>query len=172
MFIAHGPCGYLLSIATLKRLSERPASSTVLIGAGVFGAIFPDIDLFYFYLIDERNTHHHRFFTHWPILWLGLLLCSAWVYSKRRVGAAMLLFSLGGFSHMILDSLVSDIWWFAPFVDKPFSLAVVTDRYDPWWLNFLLHWSFAVELLICGCALALWRKRRRAAQSQRRTFLQ
>ena len=40
----------------------------------------------------------------------------------------------------------------APFVDQRFALVKVTARYKPWWLNFVVHWVFLVELSICACA--------------------
>jgi len=59
---------------------------------------------------------------------------------------------------MVLDSIVGDIWWFAPFVDQRFSLFTVPALYKPWWLNFILHWSFALELAVVGSAVYLWRR--------------
>lgn len=129
----------------------------------MLGAIAPDFDLAYLHLIDHGQVHHHRYFTHWPITWLSLTVISAYAFvMSKRKGLALpaLLFGLGGFSHMLLDSLVGDIWWFAPFLDRPFSIARVAALYQPWWLNFVLHWSFAVELLICAWALMLYRTRR------------
>lgn len=66
----------------------------------------------------------------------------------------------------VLDSVVGDIWWFAPFVDRPFALFTVPALYKPWWLNFFLHWSFALELAICAWALATYRRRRRTRPIQ------
>jgi len=64
-------------------------------------------------------------------------------------------FCLNGFVHLLLDSVVGDIWWLALFVDRPVALATVTARHQPWWLNFALHWSFAPErgLLLWAWAL-------------------
>ena len=56
---------------------------------------------------------------------------------------------------MVQDSVVGDIWWFAPFIDRSFAL------YTPWWLNFVLHWSFALELAICAIAVITFRRRQR-----------
>jgi hypothetical protein len=66
---------------------------------------------------------------------------------------------LGEVLHVILDSLVGDIWWLAPFVDRSYALFTVPAVRSPWWMNFLLHWSFAVELAICFWALLVYRKR-------------
>ncbi|MNE81945.1 hypothetical protein D3C80_1786290 [compost metagenome] len=106
---------------------------------------------------------------HWPILWFGLALaCTIWqrlAPTSRRAPAA-LVFSLGGILHLLLDSFVGDIWWLAPFVDQPFALFSVPAVFKPWWLNFILHWSFAVELAIWLWALLIFRRRRQWSAAQ------
>lgn len=160
MFIAHGPSGYILSSLVLNRAHIVPVSAVAVIASAVLGAVAPDFDLLYYHFIDADQTHHHRYFSHWPIFWLGLIalssiICALWKHSAPVFLA--LVFSLGGFLHIILDSFVGDIWWFAPFLDKPFALFTVTARFKPWWLSFFLHWSFAAELIICLWAYILCR---------------
>lgn len=128
----------------------------------MLGAVAPDFDLAYFYLVDERRHSHHSYWTHFPILWIGLLLLSlAWLrwgkLSDRAAFAAV--FALNGLGHMVLDSVVGQISWLAPFADKPYSLFAVPAAYHIWWLNFLLHWSFVLELFIVAWAVYLWRRR-------------
>ena len=82
---------------------------------------------------------------------------------KRSWAALALVFTLNGFGHMLFDSIVGDIWWLAPFVDQPFSLFHVRGVYRPWWLNFILHWSFALELFLLAWAVWLWRLQSRPA---------
>lgn len=162
MFIAHGPSGYILSTFVLSRARTVPASALAVIAAAILGAVAPDFDMLYFHFVDQGRIHHHRYITHWPIFWLGLIaasaaLCALW---KRCAPAFLaLVFGLGGFLHVVLDSLVGDVWWLAPFLDQPFSLFSVSARYKPWWFSFILHWSFAVELLICLWAYVLYRRR-------------
>ena len=72
MFIAHIPSGYILATSILRYMLRTPASSSAVIVAGVVGALAPDFDMAYFYLIDHRQTHHHKYITHWPIAWLTL----------------------------------------------------------------------------------------------------
>lgn len=173
MFIAHIPSGYIFSTLIVERLREPPASVSAIIAAGVIGALAPDIDMSYFYLIDYRQTHHHKYITHWPMLWLLLALVSAvWFRLSRNPKPAFmsLVFCLAGVLHILLDSFVGDIWWFAPFVDKPFAMFNVPAVFDHWWLNFLLHWSFSVELFICLWALFIYR--RRSNHSLQRAALQ
>jgi hypothetical protein len=161
MFVAHIPAGYL----TGKYLHSRFAASDVapkwFVLAAVIGAIVPDLDLFYFFLIDHRRTPHHLYWPHFPLVWALLLAASAaWLVTAKRKGAAALavVFCLGGFGHLMLDTIVGDIHWGAPFVYGPFSLFTVQALYKPWWLNFILHWSFAFELLLLGWAVLVWRR--------------
>lgn len=117
--------------------------------------------MLYFYFVDHRQHHHHTYVTHFPVVWIFLLLVAAmWLHaSKSKAMAALaVVFSLNGVIHMVLDTVVGDIWWFAPIVDKPLAFFTVHPVHQPWWLNFILHWSFALEVGILLWALYLWRK--------------
>ncbi|MGR9013498.1 MAG: metal-dependent hydrolase [Gammaproteobacteria bacterium] len=154
MIIGHLPAGYVVAKLLFPYFESRDAKFKTFLWTGVLGAIAPDLDMVYFYLIDHRQHHHHTYFTHFPILWASLLLLSSIWFSVARIksrAALATIFSLNGFIHMLLDTIVGDIWWFAPFIDKPFAFFIVPALYQPWWLNFVLHWSFALELVI-----ALW----------------
>jgi hypothetical protein len=162
MFTAHAPSGYIAASVLLKKFVARKISSAQCIIVGMIGAIFPDIDLVYFYVFDHRQHPHHSYFTHWPSVWLCMLLVSGvWLrFSKTSHAAALaFLFSIGGMLHMLLDSIVGHIMWLAPFSDRYFSLFTISARYQPWWLNFILHWSFALELLIWFWAIYVYRHR-------------
>lgn len=170
MFIAHVPSGYLLGVL-LQRLQRRSALSRPVLPACMLGATVPDLDLFYCYLVDGRQTHHHQYFSHWPSLWLGLtILAGLWLSLRRdSTGAAMTLaFALGGMLHLLPDSFVGDIWWLAPSPGQPFALFGVPALHQPWWLNFLLHWTFVAELAICAAALLAYRIRRGHRQTEHR----
>lgn len=162
MFIAHLPSGYIFAKAVIAKINLDSISQRSLITVMCIGALFPDLDLFYFFLIDQQSVHHHRYFLHWPSFWLLLFLAAfAWAaISRYRSKAAVLasLFCAAAILHLFLDTLVGDIWWFAPMLDQPYALFEVTARYKPWWLNFIFHWSFAVEILICGYAYWIYRK--------------
>jgi hypothetical protein len=110
------------------------------------GALAPDLDMLW-WLASGGHTHHHDYPTHFPSVWLGGLLVSALLRSPAGGG-----FAANGLLHLVLDSLVGDIAWLAPFSMQRASLFVVTDRFDPWWLNFVLHWTFGLELALCGAA--------------------
>ncbi|MDP1666177.1 MAG: metal-dependent hydrolase [Methylobacter sp.] len=169
MIIGHLPAGYIVSKLLFPYFESRDAVLRPFLWAGIFGAIAPDLDMVYFHLVDHRQHHHHTYFTHFPIVWASLLLLSfIWFNAARvkiRAGLAMI-FSVNGLIHMLLDSVVGDIWWFAPFVDKAFAFFTVPALYKPWWLNFILHWSFAVELAIVLWAFYLSRPRQSGVQQE------
>lgn len=171
MFIAHLPAGYLLAKTFKKNILKQGLDFPTAMIFILIGAVFPDLDLFYFYFIDGRSVHHHQYFMHWPLFWIGWLLIiylSIWLnhhilkschafkflnYVKWFIYAVLL--------HISLDTFVGDIWLLAPFIFEPFVFFEVTPRFQPWWLNFILHWSFAVELIICLIALYLFKVQRR-----------
>lgn len=166
MFIAHLPAGYILG---------RAAARTGLPGtmaAALAGSILPDLDLFYFYLVDARQHHHHSYWIHYPVVWLTLLAASGiWLAlargrSKRAAWPAFIL-CLSAMAHIMLDGLVGDIMLLAPWSRKFYALAQVEAIHQPWWLNFILHWSFAVELAITAAAIWLWVRNRRSRRSRR-----
>jgi len=162
LIIAHAPSGYILATSLLERIASGQVSAKAVVAAGIVGALAPDVDMVYFHLVDHRHTHHHKYLSHWPIIWLTLAAASAlWFgWSKQSKAAILsLVFCLGGVLHVALDSFVGDIWWFAPFIDRPYAMFTVPARFQPWWLNFILHWSFAVELAICVWALLVCRGR-------------
>lgn len=152
MFIAHLPAGYLIG----KALRQ----SRAVLAAAMVGAVSPDLDMAYFYLVDGARTHHHDYVTHWPLFWggvgLGLLLIAPLLsLGARRVALSSL---LGVASHMALDSVAAPINWLAPVGDFRVELFPIPAAYSHWILSFVLHWTFAIELAICGLALAVrWR---------------
>ena len=158
MFIAHLPSGYILSKLLEKKFKHNLLSKKVFFIVVMMGAVFPDIDLFYFYLFDNRSVHHHKYFLHWFSFWIPIFLISYFCF-KRSVYASQfalmtMLFSGAALLHICLDTFVGDVWLFAPFIDRAYVFFEVTSRYQPWWLNFILHWSFVVELLIG--LIAIW----------------
>lgn len=168
MIIGHLPAGYILSKLSATRFAHSIGGYRAYIFWGMFGAIAPDLDMFYFHLVDHRQTHHHKYFSHYPIVWLGLVVI-AFVLSlprtsRENLGIYAFVFSVSGFLHLMLDTIAGDIWWFAPFIDRPFSLVTVPAVFHPWWLNFILHWSFLLELAVLAWAVWLWRHRPDPAQ--------
>ncbi|GAA6132101.1 metal-dependent hydrolase [Halopseudomonas sabulinigri] len=160
MFIGHLPAGYVATRLLYRRFARTGVMAKYFMLAGMFGAIAPDLDMFYFYLIDNRQHHHHTYWPHYPVIWFSLLAAtSLWFgLARNKARAALgLVFTLNGCLHMLLDSIVGDVWWLAPWVDQPYVLFTVQAVYTPWWLNFILHWSFALELALLAWAIYLWR---------------
>lgn len=161
MFFAHLPAGYLIG-RFMQRKSRpdpgvgMPAPNTWGVTAAMIGAVFPDLDLVYLNLFETTPLNHHTYWTHLPFAWLLFAIFSS-IAARHRSPAfrlALRAFLLGGFSHLVLDSLAGDIWWLYPFRDQPFSLTHVKASYEPWWLNFVLHWTMLAEIAII--ATALW----------------
>jgi membrane-bound metal-dependent hydrolase YbcI (DUF457 family) len=155
MLIGHLPAGYLIGRALLREPSRKSAAPLAAIMAG---SVLPDIDLLYCYLFDHQRSHHHLYWTHIPAFWLaacaGVLL--AWAAKRElRPPVATWFFLAGVLSHLLLDSIIGDIYWLIPFSYQPFSMFTVRPRYSPWYLNFVMHWVFGLELVLVVCAAVL-----------------
>ena len=166
MFIAHLPSGVLLARVATSRL-RGVASQRALIGAALCGSLFPDTDLFWNFLVDDLRVHHHRYWTHTPAVWL-LIGAAGWVLLSRRhrVRALLSVFVAGVFAHLCLDSVVGDIRWLWPLSDELFSLFTVPARYSHYIISFVLHWTFAIELVICTAAAMTLHRWRAAVRAQ------
>lgn len=164
VIVGHLPAGYLVSKFLVKRVPTLHQNETYIVSACMLGAVAPDIDLLYFYLIDNRQQHHHLYFPHLPVVWAVLLgLSVGWLLISRRKTLPVLAFafSLNGMIHMVLDTIAGDIWWLGPWVDLPFVLVTVPARFQFWWFNFLLHWTFILELVVLLLAGLVWHTSRR-----------
>ena len=162
MIIGHLPSGYVFSKLLVDKLAKIGIKPRHVIAVGVLGAVAPDFDMFYFHLVDNRQHHHHVYWSHYPIFWLALLSAALMWHKWASVKVTAILavvFSVAGLIHLLLDSIVGDIWWFAPFIDEPYTMFTVPALYKPWWLNFILHWSFVLELLLLVWAFLLWRRK-------------
>lgn len=151
MFIAHIPAGYLLSKAILRRTLTRYEWLAL-----ATGSVFPDLDLLRFYLLDHRQIHHHHYWTHrpfvWACIWTIALLLSRSI--GRKPYGAVHVFFICVFLHLVLDTLAGDIGWCWPFSHHHWTLVTIKNTHNLWVMNFLLHWTFGVEILIC--LLAGW----------------
>lgn len=147
MITAHAPAGYILS-----RLWPKAQFTAA---AAFIGAVLPDIDLIWFYLIDNRAIHHHRYWVHAPGFWALIALPALPLIARfaRPYLPAAFAFFAGLFVHLCLDTIAGDIMWHWPFSDAFTHLITVTPRYENWILNFILHPVFILELLIWAAAL-------------------
>ena len=161
MFIAHLPAGYIATVLSRKKWPSKTASSWFAVASCV-GSVAPDFDLIYYYVWDKQQHHHHGYWTHYPIIWFPLLVFMLLLIKLfprfHKPFICMAVFFFSGCVHLLLDTVVGDIWWGAPFIDKSFSLFYVPAIFSPWWLNFILHWSFLLELIIVFIAIRLWRQ--------------
>ncbi|PST22026.1 metal-dependent hydrolase [Mesorhizobium plurifarium] len=167
MFIAHLPAGYLLTHGIARKHDTiRRRALTV----GLIFSVLPDLDLLYFYFADGRRTPHHDYLTHSPIFWLGVaaLTAATLILAGRRRYIFFVWVALANvMMHLFLDSIAADIRWFHPFAETRFNLVEVPARFEPWYLNFILHWTFAAEIAICAAALWVWRLQRRRNRDRR-----
>lgn len=165
MLIAHVPAGYLFTRYILSRSAVSLANRRALFLLGLSASVLPDIDMLYFYLIDMRQHHHHTYWTHLPIFWIAVFVPLALIFKRwPKIRLAVIVAGLNIALHLMLDSIVGDIWWLSPFVDRPYALFTVPAAHGHWVLNFVLHWSFVLELLIVGIAAIIWSRKCAALQ--------
>lgn len=167
MFVAHFPAGYIVTRQMLKGRSQTDVTTRRLLALGLFASVLPDLDLVYFYLIDNRQTLHHHYWPHLPAFWAVVAaptLALALVVRRPAMLPAWLVFHANIFLHLVLDTVVGHVLWFYPVSAESVVMFDVPARHGWWVWNFVLHWTFLFELLLCGGALALvLRSRRRVA---------
>lgn len=153
MITAHLPAGYILA----RSLKQAPWVLT----AALAGSILPDFDLLWFYFIDDRAIHHHRYWVHAPGFWAmvaGPALALTW-YGAPRLIRAVGAFFLALTLHIILDTIAGGIMWQWPFNTRLISWITVPATHNHFILSFLTHWTFLLELCVWIVAGFLWRKR-------------
>ena len=167
MFIAHLPAGWLATSVLLRGRGHAPRTRRRLLALGLLASVLPDFDLAWFYLVDEQRQVHHAYLTHKPGAWLIALAATALVMRMMRASrAAWLALSVFGANvmlHLVLDTTAGGIRWLWPATEAEFALSHPTARHSPWYLNFVLHWTFALEIAIALAAavqLAAHRGRR------------
>lgn len=159
MLIAHLPVSWL---ATRKMLQLPGISFDIhfqrtLMIAGVVAGVLADLDLLYFFLVDHQQHLHHDYWTHLPLFWTMLFIAAiaacAVTHSRRLFNLSLIVYA-NLMLHMLLDTVTGKIKWGWPFVDHAFYLFEVPARFTPWIVNFVLHWTFGMELALV--VLALW----------------
>jgi len=149
MFIGHLPAGYLLAKLLEPQGQMRIKRSKLWWAAALGGSVFPDLDVLYFYLVDNARTLHHHYFTHLPAFWLCVSLLGVWSSTTR-------IFLVAVVSHLVLDTIAGGVLWLWPlsysnvvFVDVPAT--------HSWWVwNFIFHWTFLLELALWVAAAYVW----------------
>ena len=83
--------------------------------------------------------------------------------ASRTAWLALAVFGANVMLHLVLDTTAGGIRWLWPASEAEFALSQPSARYTPWYLNFVLHWTFALEVAITLAALvSLARRRRRS----------
>ncbi len=152
MLTAHLPSGYVLA-----RLTRRPVP--YLLPAALIGAMLPDLDMLWFHLVDAGSVHHHRYWPHIPLIWLGIAAVCLPVAQYFRKLSTGLVFFAAILLHMVLDTIAGGILWLYPVNDTLFTLTVVPANYSHWIISFVLHWTFLLEIAVWVWALWLWVRR-------------
>lgn len=147
MIFAHGPLGYLVARITQKawgNTSFTEQQTRWLCALGFVAGIFPDIDLFFYYLVDAASSHR-ALPTHTPIFYAAL--CAP-VYAAARLRnihwlqSASIIFFFGTMSHLLTDGIFAQVRYLDPFSKDFFGLADVVSETVR---NNLLAINFIIE---------------------------
>lgn len=157
MLIAHASAGYIVT----KSFNKIKKDNISYLKYGLIFSILPDLDLLYFYLIDNKNTLHHFYFPHIPaFLLLGCLLIP--VLKQLKITSKIIniysLFLINWFVHLVLDTITGGINWLFPFSERLFFLIQIPAKYPHWILSFIFHWSFLIEIGIIIWSIILFLK--------------
>lgn len=169
MFFGHLPAGYLCTTWLLKKREFAPRDRNTLMLLGLIGSIAPDLDMFYFYLLDHRQHWHHTYFSHWPSFWLSVMTLSVllgWVTQNRVWAWRGILLSVNAFGHLVLDTHVGRIRWLEPFSKEWFYFFDIPARYQPKILNFVFHWTFLFEIALASAAIYVFMSQRRLSPTR------
>jgi hypothetical protein len=148
MITAHIPSGYLLG-KTLQ------AKHRLLMTVVIIGSVFPDFDLFWFYLVDNKAFHHHRYWVHAPGFWLlisAIIIPALSLWYKAAL-KPYLFFLAAVILHICLDTIAGSIMWLWPFSDQLYEMVTVPATHKHWVLSFMAHWTFRLEIAIWIIAL-------------------
>lgn len=144
MILAHGPLGYLLAYA----VRQRWPYPRWYYWFGASGGIFPDIDLFYYYLVDS-SVSHHQLLTH-SILPYIILLVIAWGIKPVRL--PVMLFALGCISHVLADTLTGYVAIVSPLSDVMIGL-------PSWGYSFVANSTLEFIMIVLALGTFVRRKR-------------
>lgn len=167
MFFAHGFGGYLVTRHLVKRADEKTHSASLFsryILWGIFCSILPDLDLLYFYSLDNRQHLHHSYWTHMPVFWI-FLACA--IYSighgffKKSIGLYCLILLAGTILHLLLDTVAGGIHWLYPWSDYKFQWFVIQPEYKWWVFNYIFHWTMLMEVTLMLLAYVVYRRDQR-----------
>ncbi len=150
MITAHIPSGYLLG-------KSLQAKHRLLMAVVIIGAVFPDFDLFWFYFVDGKAFHHHRYWVHAPGFWLliSAIIIPVLLLWYKAVLKPYLFFLAAVALHICLDTIAGSIMWLWPFSNQLYELTTVPATQSHWILSFMVHWTFGLEIGIWIIAIAM-----------------
>lgn len=145
MIFAHAPLGYLTAYVTRQR---RPIQLAV----AALGGIFPDIDLFYYYLFDA-SLNHRQFLTHSALPYLSIMVLGVAFVKMRSqrvkyIGIILVAFAVGACSHLLADSLTGRLVWLFPLSTTLYGLSSIAWYVNSAWFSYGLTINYTAELLV------------------------
>ncbi len=143
MIFAHAPLGYLTARSIKQWWNSHPAW---LYFIGALGGIFPDIDLFYFYVFNA--TQNHRQFPTHSVLPYLILFCISLFLRKKCIGKIGLVFTVGAFSHLMADSLMGRLVWLYPFSLQLYGLSSIPGYANSIMFSYGLTTNYTAELIV------------------------
>ncbi|MDH5453338.1 MAG: metal-dependent hydrolase [Paracoccaceae bacterium] len=152
MITAHIPAGYALA----KSMRWTGAAFT----AAIVGAVFPDIDLIWYFFIDDRLINHHRYWVHVPLF---TVLASAILIVVTRRHPVAIAFAAGWTLHILLDAPTGRLMWLWPVSNTLYAPIDVPPTRSHWILSFLTHWSVVFEVSIWAFAATLFVRRKQVS---------
>lgn len=166
MFLAHGPIAYLANeIIQKKKISNLKFHEQILVSilAVLFG-ILPDIDMLILPMFSIPQFAHHSYFTHAPILYIGIWLIlklkvtlfdkiankkTSVVLHHDLLNIILNTFLIATMVHFFADTLFGGIMLLYPISTFKFDILgslLVPNFFQQY---FLLPY-FAIELVLCS----------------------
>ena len=163
MIIAHGPAGYIFTKPASYFVSEKNRKAFIF--CGLFGSIAPDLDWIYSIFFDDLSRSHHSYWSHIPFYWLmiGIMFLPLAPFFKRTA-LLFYIFLSNVMIHLVLDTPVGGIQWYAPSSEEYVSYYIIPAVYPPeslkiipmWLWSTFHHWYFYVEIKVCIFACAMF----------------
>ncbi|MEM7466193.1 MAG: metal-dependent hydrolase, partial [Pseudomonadota bacterium] len=104
---------------------------------------------------DNRAHPHHSYWTHIPIYWVTIHAAFSVIFCTlfRPLINLAHIFFVAIYVHLALDTLVGGILWLYPASSKYIHFFDVPSIFNWWVMNFILHWTFLIELALVGIAI-------------------